>query len=236
MLSIENVRAGYGNGDVLHDVSLEVRDGEIISLLGANGSGKSTLINAISGFLAARGRIMLDDHDIAGKPTHHAFGEGIVQVSQMRDLFMSLTVLENLQLGGMRKRKGIDKSDVKTRLDWVLELFPRLAERRSQIAGTLSGGEQQMVAIGRALMGFPRILLLDEPSGGLAPRFVQEIGRILQTLKAEHATVLLVEQNIGLATLVSDRFYVLRAGKIVHEDDGAKLATEANELGRRFYL
>src|SRR5690606_28114215 len=108
--------------------------------------------------------------------------------------------------------------------------------RRAQIVGTLSGGEQQMVAIGRALMGFPRILLLDEPSGGLAPRFVQEIGRILQTLKAEHATILLVEQNVGLATLVSDRFYILRAGKIVHEDIGEKLAADAKELGRRFYL
>lgn len=236
MLSIEKVSAGYGNGDVLHDVSLQVRDGEIISLLGANGSGKSTLINAISGFLPVRGRIMLDEQDVAGKPTHHMFGEGIVQVSQMRDLFTALTVLENLQLGGMRKRKGVDAAAVRKRLDWVLELFPRLAERRSQIVGTLSGGEQQMVAIGRALMGFPRILLLDEPSGGLAPRFVQEIGRILQTLKMEHSTVLLVEQNIGLATLVSDRFYILRAGRIVHEDTGEKLKTDANELGRRFYL
>lgn len=236
MLSIENICAGYGGVDVLQDVTLEIQDSEIISLLGANGSGKSTLINAITGFLPVRGKIVLDGTDIAGQPTHKMFDNGIVQVSQMRDLFTELTVLENLQLGGMRKRKGIDAVAVKERLEWVLDLFPRLAERRSQICGTLSGGEQQMVAIGRALMGFPRILLLDEPSGGLAPRFVQEIGRILQTLKEQKATVLLVEQNIGLASLVSDRFYVLRAGRIVHQDVGEKLKTDAKELGRRFYL
>lgn len=236
MLSIEKVCAGYGGVDVLQDVTLEIQDSEIISLLGANGSGKSTLINAITGFLPVRGKIVLDGVDIAGRPTHKMFDSGIVQVSQMRDLFTELTVLENLQLGGMRKRKGIDADAVKKQLDWVLDLFPRLAERRSQICGTLSGGEQQMVAIGRALMGFPRILLLDEPSGGLAPRFVQEIGRILQTLKEQKATVLLVEQNIGLASLVSDRFYVLRAGRTIHEDVGEKLKTDAKELGRKFYL
>jgi branched-chain amino acid transport system ATP-binding protein len=236
MLSIENLYAGYGGGDVLQGVSLEVRDGEIISLLGANGSGKTTLINAICGFLPARGNIVLDDHDIAGLPTHHTFDRGIVQVSQSRDLFTSLTVHENLQLGGMRRRDGISKADVAHRLTWVLELFPRLREREKQIAGTLSGGEQQMLAIGRALMGFPKILLLDEPSGGLAPKFVQDIGRILQKLKEDRATVLLVEQNIGLASTVSDRFYILRAGKTVYQDEGQKLRTDAKELGQRFYL
>ena len=236
MLSIEKVRAGYGNSEILHGVSLEVNDGEIVALLGANGSGKTTLINAITGFLPVRGRIVLNGADIAGRPPHKTFAEGVVQVSQMKDLFTRLTVLENLQLGGMRKRKGIAAEAVKKRLDWVLELFPRLAERRSQIVGTLSGGEQQMLAIGRALMSFPRILLLDEPSGGLAPQFVQEIGHILQTLKQERSTVLLVEQNIGLAALVSGRFYILRAGQVVYEDAGAKLKTDAAELGHRFYL
>jgi branched-chain amino acid transport system ATP-binding protein len=236
MLSIENLCAGYGGGDVLQGVSLEVRDGEIISLLGANGSGKTTLMNAICGFLPARGRILLDDENIIGRATHQTFNHGIVQVSQSRDLFTSLTVHENLQLGGMRRRAGVSKSDVAHRLDWVLDLFPRLAERRTQITGTLSGGEQQMLAIGRALMGFPRILLLDEPSGGLAPKFVAEIGRILHTLKDDHATVLLVEQNIGLASTVSDRFYILRSGKTVFEDDGAKLKTDAAALAQRFYL
>jgi branched-chain amino acid transport system ATP-binding protein len=236
VLNIEKLCASIGTSEILHDVSMEVRDGEIIALLGANGSGKTTLINAISGFLPVRGRIVLDGVDLAGRPPHKTFAEGVVQVSQSRDLFSSLTVLENLQLGGMRKRKGIDAEAVRKRLAWVLELFPRLSERRSQIVGTLSGGEQQMLAIGRALMGFPRILLLDEPSGGLAPQFVQEIGRILQALKQEKSTVLLVEQNIGLAALVSSRFYILRSGHIVHHDQGAKLRTDAAELGHRFYL
>jgi branched-chain amino acid transport system ATP-binding protein len=236
VLSIENVCAGYGNSEILHGVSLQVNDGEIVALLGANGSGKSTLINAISGFLPARGRIVLDGTDIAGRAPHKTFAEGVVQVSQMRDLFGRLTVLENLQLGGMRKRAGVDAEAVKQRLAWVLELFPRLAERRGQLVGTLSGGEQQMVAIGRALMGFPRILLLDEPSGGLAPQFVQEIGRILRTLKQQQSTVLLIEQNIGLAALVCSRFYILRAGRVVHEDQGTALKADAAELGRRYYL
>ncbi len=236
MLNIEKLCASIGTSEILHDVSMEVRDGEIIALLGANGSGKTTLINAVSGFLPVRGRIVLDGVDLAGRPPHKTFAEGVVQVSQSRDLFSSLTVLENLQLGGMHKRKGIDAEAVRKRLAWVLELFPRLSERRSQIVGTLSGGEQQMLAIGRALMGFPRILLLDEPSGGLAPQFVQEIGRILQALKQEKSTVLLVEQNIGLAALVSSRFYILRSGHIVHHDQGAKLRTDAAELGHRFYL
>jgi branched-chain amino acid transport system ATP-binding protein len=236
VLSIENVSAGYGSNEILRGVSLQVNDGEIVALLGANGSGKTTLINAISGFLPARGRIMLDDADLAGRPPHRTFAHGVVQVSQMRDLFGRLTVQENLQLGGMRKRAGIDADAVKQRHDWVLQLFPRLAERRNQQVGTLSGGEQQMVAIGRALMGFPRILLLDEPSGGLAPQFVQEIGRILQALKQEHSTVLLVEQNIGLAALTCNRFYILRAGQIVHEDQGTSLKADAAELGRRYYL
>lgn len=236
MLSIENVSAGYGKSEILHGISLQVNDGEIVSLLGANGSGKSTLINAITGFLPVRGRIVFNGTDIAGRAPHQTFAEGVVQVSQMRDLFGRLTVLENLQLGGMKKRRGVDADAVKQRLAWVLQLFPRLAERRSQLVGTLSGGEQQMVAIGRALMGFPRILLLDEPSGGLAPQFVQEIGRILQTLKQERSTVLLVEQNIGLAAMVSSRFYIMRAGEVVHQDQGSTLKAGAAELGRRYYL
>jgi branched-chain amino acid transport system ATP-binding protein len=236
VLSIENVCAGYGSSEILHGISLQVNDGEIVALLGANGSGKSTLINAISGFLPARGRIVLDGTDIAGRAPHRTFAQGVVQVSQMRDLFGRLTVLENLQLGGMRKRAGVDAEAVKQRLAWVLELFPRLAERRSQLVGTLSGGEQQMVAIGRALMGFPRILLLDEPSGGLAPQFVQEIGHILRTLKQQQSTVLLIEQNIGLAALVCSRFYIMRAGRVVHEDQGTALKADAAELGRRYYL
>jgi branched-chain amino acid transport system ATP-binding protein len=236
VLNLEKVCAGYGSSEILHEISLQVNDGEIVALLGANGSGKSTLINAISGFLPARGRIVLDGVDLAGRAPHRTFARGVVQVSQMRDLFGRLTVHENLQLGGMRKRVGVDANAVRKRHAWVLELFPRLAERRNQLVGTLSGGEQQMVAIGRALMGFPRILLLDEPSGGLAPQFVQEIGRILQTLKQERSTVLLVEQNIGLAALACNRFYVLRSGQIVHEDQGDKLKADAAELGRRYYL
>jgi branched-chain amino acid transport system ATP-binding protein len=236
MLNVENLSVHYGSNEVLHDVSLTIGQGDIVALLGANGSGKTTLINAISGFLPLKGSITLDDVDLAHQPPHRIFAEGIVQVSQMRDLFGKLTVLENLKLGAMSKRRKLDADTVKQRLDWVLSLFPRLAERARQIAGTMSGGEQQMLAIGRALMGFPRILLLDEPSGGLAPRFVQEIGSMLQTLKREHATVLLVEQNIALAALVADRFYILRSGQVVHEDFGEKLKTDAASLGQRFYL
>lgn len=236
MLTIENVSAGYGSNEVLRGVSLRVDDGETVALLGANGSGKTTLINAISGFLPARGRIKLDEANLAGRAPHATFAHGVVQVSQSRDLFGRLTVHENLQLGGMRKRAGVDADAIKKRYAWILELFPRLAERRNQQVATLSGGEQQMVAIGRALMSFPRILLLDEPSGGLAPQFVQEIGRILKALKQERSTVLLVEQNIGLAALTCNRFYVLRAGQIVHEDEGSKLKANAAELGRRYYL
>jgi branched-chain amino acid transport system ATP-binding protein len=236
VLSIENVSAGYGSNEVLRGISLRVEDGETVALLGANGSGKTTLINAISGFLPARGRIRLDDADLAGRAPHRTFAHGVVQVSQSRDLFGRLTVHENLQLGGMRKRAGVDADAVRKRHAWILELFPRLAERRNQMVSTLSGGEQQMVAIGRALMSFPRILLLDEPSGGLAPQFVQEIGKILQALKQERSTVLLVEQNIGLAALTCNRFYILRAGQIVHEDEGSKLKAEAADLGRRYYL
>jgi branched-chain amino acid transport system ATP-binding protein len=236
VLTIENVSAGYGSNEVLRGISLRVDDGETVALLGANGSGKTTLINAISGFLPARGRIRLDEADLAGRAPHRTFAHGVVQVSQSRDLFGRLTVHENLQLGGMRKRPGVDAEAVRKRHAWILELFPRLAERRNQMVSTLSGGEQQMVAIGRALMSFPRILLLDEPSGGLAPQFVQEIGRILQALKQERSTVLLVEQNIGLAALTCNRFYILRAGQIVHEDEGSKLKAEAADLGRRYYL
>jgi branched-chain amino acid transport system ATP-binding protein len=236
VLTIENVSAGYGGNEVLRGVSLRVDDGETVALLGANGSGKTTLINAISGFLPARGRITLYEENLAGRAPHATFARGVVQVSQSRDLFGRLTVHENLQLGGMRKRAGVDADALKKRYAWILELFPRLAERRNQQVATLSGGEQQMVAIGRALMSFPRILLLDEPSGGLAPLFVQEIGRILQVLKEERSTVLLVEQNIGLAALTCNRFYILRAGQIVHEDEGTKLKANAAELGRRYYL
>ena len=236
MLTIENVSAGYGSNEVLRGVSLRVDDGETVALLGANGSGKTTLINAISVFLLARGRFMLDEANLTGRAPHATFAYGVVQVSQSRDLFGRLTVHENLQLGGMRKRAGVDADAARKRYAWILELFPRLAERRNQYVATLSGGEQQMVAIGRALMSFPRILLLDEPSGGLAPQFVQEIGRILQALKQERSTVLLVEQNIGLAALICNRFYVLRAGQIVHEDEGGKLKANAAELGRRYYL
>jgi branched-chain amino acid transport system ATP-binding protein len=236
MMRIENLHAGYGSNEILHDLSMEVLDGEVVSLLGANGSGKTTLMNVISGFLPMRGHVTLDGTEIGGARPHRTFAAGVVQVSQGRDLFSSLNVLENLQLGGMKRRAGITQGQTRERLDWVLELFPRLAERRKQITGTLSGGEQQMVAIGRALMGFPRILLLDEPSGGLAPRFVQEIGRILRVLKADSATVLLVEQNIGLAALVSDRFYILRAGRIVHSDTGEALRREGSDLGHRYYL
>lgn len=236
MLEVREAYAGYGGVKVLRNLSMRVADQEVVALLGANGSGKTTFINGLSGFIRMSGVAELDGKSILGDPPHAVFCRGIVQVSQSRDLFTQLTVEDNVTLGAVRSRRRVGAKAVSRRLAWIHELFPRLAERRGQRVGTLSGGEQQMVAIARALMGFPRILMLDEPSGGLAPLFVSEIGRVLKALKSEGATVLLVEQNLGLAAMASDRFYILRAGEVVHEGSGDRLDVEREELGNRFYL
>ena len=232
VLSIERVTARYGKSEALRGVSLQVRDSEVVALLGANGAGKTTLLNLVSGFIRpASGEVRLQGAPIGGQKPYQVFRRGVVQVSQGRDIFPAMTVQDNLELGAVARRDG-GPAD----LQRVYDYFPRLAERRGQRAGTLSGGEQQMLAIGRALMGRPRILLLDEPSGGLAPRFVQEIGRIMRALKESGSTMLIVEQNVALALGVADRYYILRGGEMVREGVPADLGSDYAEVARSYYL
>ena len=231
LLAVDGLVAGYGQIRILRGVDLVVRRGEVVALLGANGSGKSTALNTISGFIRPMaGRIRLDGQDIGGQPPHRTFKRGVVQVSQARDLFPDMTVEDNLQLG------AAIRGDAHAGLARAYELFPRLAARRRQAVRSMSGGEQQMVAIGRALMGDPTLLLLDEPSGGLAPVFVTEIGRVVQRLKAEGTTVLMVEQNVRLALAVADRFVALRDGMVLAQGPVADLRGNYEDLARRIYL
>ncbi len=231
LLAVESLVAGYGHIQVLRGVDLAVRRGEIVALLGANGSGKSTALNTISGFIRPMaGRIRLDGQDIAGHPPHRTFRRGIVQVSQARDLFPDMTVEDNLQLG------AAIRGEARAGLARAYELFPRLALRRRQSVRSMSGGEQQMVALGRALMGDPTLLLLDEPSGGLAPVFVTEIGRAIQRLKGEGRTVLMVEQNVRLALAIADRFVALRDGLVLAQGPVSDLQGAYEDLVRRIYL
>jgi branched-chain amino acid transport system ATP-binding protein len=232
LLTAKGVEAGYRNRRILFGVDLDVAKGEAVVLLGANGSGKSTLLNAISGFVRPhRGSIRLDGAELAGQPPHRIFRHGVVQVSQARDLFPEMSVEENLRLGAWVRR-----SAAAPLLDRVFGSFPRLAERRTQQVRLMSGGEQQMVAIGRAMMGDPRLLLLDEPSGGLAPAFVSEIGQIVSTLKRQGVTMVMVEQNIKLAMSVADRILVLRDGSISERHDVRDLAGDEEEIVRQIYL
>ncbi|MCP5151285.1 MAG: ABC transporter ATP-binding protein [Ectothiorhodospiraceae bacterium] len=226
-----DVVAGYGDSLILRGVSLAVESREIVTLLGANGSGKSTILNTISGFVRPReGAIEIAGASIGGLPPHRTFRHGVVQVSQARDLFGDLSVSENLKLG------CIVHGDESAGLARVYDYFPRLAERRSQRVSTMSGGEQQMVALGRALMSQPRLLLLDEPSGGLSPRFVEEIGEIAKRMRADGLTILLVEQNLRLALAVSDRYLILRDGKVVDGGDAASMQGSHEDIVRRIYL
>jgi branched-chain amino acid transport system ATP-binding protein len=231
MLAVERLVAGYGSIPVLRGVDFAVRPGEVVALLGANGSGKSTALNTISGFIRPMaGRIELDGEDIAGRPPHWTFRRGVVQVSQGRDLFPDMSVEENLRLG------AAVRGDPRAGLARAYQLFPRLAARPRQTVRFLSGGEQQMVALGRALMGDPRLLLLDEPSGGLAPVFVAEIGRIVERLKTGGTTVLMVEQNVRLALAVADRFVALRDGLVLAQGPVSDLGGAYEDLVRRIYL
>lgn len=223
--------AGYGGAVVLRGVGLRVREAEIVSLLGANGSGKSTILNTITGFLRPMaGRIDLDGRSIGGMAPHETFRRGVVQVSQARDLFGDLTVEENLKLG------CIVQGDERLGLEQAFGYFPRLADRRGQTVSTMSGGEQQMVALGRALMSQPRILLLDEPSGGLSPRFVEEIANIMHRMKADGVTMLLVEQNMRLALEISDRYLILRDGQVVDAGSAADVEGSHDDIVRAIYL
>lgn len=226
------VEAGYARKQILFGVNFTVNDGEVVALLGANGSGKSTALNTVSGFVKPwAGSLRFAGEELAGKPPHRIFRRGIVQVSQARDLFPYMSVEDNLRLGACVRRGPTDEL-----LGRVYDSFPRLAERRRQAVHLMSGGEQQMVAIGRALMARPTILLLDEPSGGLAPAFVNELAEIMGKLKAQGVTMLIVEQNIKLALAVADRFLILREGQVAERGDIKTGAVPEEEIVRSIYL
>jgi branched-chain amino acid transport system ATP-binding protein len=237
VLEVADVHTYYGESHVLHGVSLQVHGAEAVAILGRNGAGKTTLIRTIVGFERPRqGTIRLADRLIHGAPAHEIARLGIGLVPQGRRIFAPLSVSENLTLATAAARRphaGAAGARPWTR-ERVWELFPRLRERASQRGGTLSGGEQQMLAVGRALMTNPRLLLLDEPSEGLAPRIVGEIGRVLVHLKREGLSILLVEQNVPLALRVADRVYVMNKGQIVYH--GAPAELDANEEVKRRFL
>ncbi|MEQ8348432.1 MAG: ABC transporter ATP-binding protein [Sneathiellaceae bacterium] len=224
ILEVENLSLFYGDAQALDGVSLSVADREIVAVVGANGAGKTSLIRAIAGMQKpAGGRVVWRGQDLAGWPSHRVCDAGIGQVAEGRQIFPSLTVLENLQLGAMIPRA---RAAAKDSLAHALELFPRLAERRHQAAGTLSGGEQQMLAIGRCLMGRPELILFDEPSLGLAPTIVADVFRIIRTLHGEGLSIVLVEQNVSASLKLSSRAYVLENGRVVLAGSSAELADD----------
>jgi len=225
MLKVRNLEAGYGPLKVLRQVSLHVSAGEIVTLIGANGAGKSTLLRALSGLLAPRGgEVLFDGASIRGLPAERVVGLGIALVPEGRQVFAAMSVEENLVLGGyVAARRGRDGEGTARALDQIYGLFPILRERCAQLAGTLSGGEQQMLAMGRALMTDPRLLMMDEPSMGLAPLVVRDIFRAVQRLREEGRTVLLVEQNARAALRIADRGYVIETGRLVLEGEAGFL-------------
>ncbi|MFC6671359.1 ABC transporter ATP-binding protein [Marinobacterium aestuariivivens] len=231
MLRIDNVNTHYGPIQALHDVSVEVKKGEIVTLIGANGAGKTTLMMTICGDpQATSGKILFDGEEITGQPTSTIMRRGLAIVPEGRRVFSRLTVQENLHMGAyFRTRAEYEES-----LEHVLELFPRLRERFGQRAGTMSGGEQQMLAIGRAMMSRPRMILLDEPSLGLAPIIIQQIFRIIEKLRDEGVTIFLVEQNAHQALKIADRGYVLENGRVVMTGSGESLLSDENV--RKAYL
>jgi branched-chain amino acid transport system ATP-binding protein len=232
MLDVVSLIAGYGRTDVLHEVSLHVPDGGIVGILGPNGAGKTTLMRSVSGMAAIRGgRIVFNGKEIQGRQPEDIVEAGIIHVPQGRKLFPEMTIAENLQLGAYRK---VARGAYQESLHHVEGYFPRLKERYNQRAGTLSGGEQQMLAIGRALMARPQLLILDEPSLGLAPRFVESIFAVLQQINREGVTVLIAEQNAAKTLEVSETVYVIETGRIVHSGRGYDLAQ--SEVIQRTYL
>lgn len=233
MLELKNVQAGYGNIQALREVSLTIHSGEIVTLIGANGAGKSTTLMAISGIVPCRGGVvLLQGREIQGLAPDRIVAMGVCQVPEGRRIFADLTVQENLDLGAFPRK---DKVGVRQDLEYVFSLFPVLAQRRRQYGGTLSGGEQQMLAMSRALMARPRLLLLDEPSMGLAPLMIRQIFKIIKEINREHnTTIFLVEQNAHQALGIADRGYVIESGRIVLADSADKLL--ANPEVRKAYL
>lgn len=232
MLRLEEVHAHYGAIHALRGVNLEVEEGQIVTLIGANGAGKSSTLMAISGILRpTAGRILFEGEDLTPLPSHAIVKRGISQVPEGRRIFPKLTVLENLEMGAYTRA---DTARIRQDLDRVFQLFPLLKERRVQTGGTLSGGEQQMLAIGRALMARPRLLLMDEPSLGLAPKLVETIFEVIREINAQGTTILLVEQNAHMALGVAARGYVMEVGRVVLEDDAVNLMANADV--RKAYL
>ena len=231
MLKLEQIHTHYGAVEALSGVSMEVNKGEIVTLIGSNGAGKTTLMMTVCGTpRASSGRVMFEGNDITGCPTHEIMRMGLAISPEGRRVFPSLTVIENLKMGGF----FASKDDIDAGMDHVFKLFPRLAQRGKQRAGTMSGGEQQMLAIGRALMSRPRLLLLDEPTLGLAPLVIAQIFDIIRAIREEGVTVFLVEQNANKALHVADRGYVLETGRVVLADSAANLL--ANDDIKRAYL
>jgi branched-chain amino acid transport system ATP-binding protein len=232
ILSISNVHTFYGTIEALKGISIEVYDGEIVTLIGANGAGKSTTLRSVNGLNHPRtGTIGFMGEDITSKPAHEIVRMGISQSPEGRKLFPRMTVMENLEMGAFQRR---DRAEIKEDMDHVFALFPRLAERKSQKAGTLSGGEQQMCAIGRAMMARPKLLMLDEPSMGLAPIYVERIFETVVAINNEGTPILLVEQNALMALDVARRGYVMETGRIAIEGPASELKT--NEKVRKTYL
>lgn len=232
MLTVNDINVFYGAIHAIKGVSLEVNEGEIVTLIGANGAGKSTILRTISGLLKPKtGSIQFEGQEIAGMPAHEIVKTGISQVPEGRRIFAEMSVLENLELGAFTRK---DKDGIKADMELVFDRFPRLKERIGQLAGTLSGGEQQMLAMGRALMSQPRLLLLDEPSMGLAPLLIKEIFAIIQDINKTGTTVLLVEQNANMALSIAHRAYVLETGRITLSGDAKELA--ASDEVRKAYL
>lgn len=232
MLKVEDINVYYGAIHAIKGISIEVNDGEIVALIGSNGAGKSTTMRTISGLMRPKtGKVTMDGQDLTGIPAHKIVGMGLCQVPEGRHVFANMTVLENLELGAYLRN---DKSEIAKDMEEVFKKFPRLKERKNQVAGTLSGGEQQMLAMGRALMSRPKILLLDEPSMGLAPLLVKEIFNIIKEINASGTTILLVEQNANMALSIADKAYVLETGRITLSGTAKELAS--SEEVRKAYL
>lgn len=232
MLKVDNIDVYYGAIHAIKGISIEVPKGEIVTLVGSNGAGKSTTLRTISGLMKPKnGTILFEDKNIVGVPAHKIVGMGLCQVPEGRHVFANMSVMENLELGAYLRN---DKDGIARDLEDVFKKFPRLLERKDQISGTLSGGEQQMLAMGRALMSRPRLLLLDEPSMGLAPLLVKEIFNIIKEINKSGTTVLLVEQNANMALSIADKAYVLETGRIALAGTAQELAS--SEAVRKAYL